>query len=653
MSLRWILSTAPWRGIVPAMLVIVLCSQGVCEAAADEYAQARSGDVFVDFSFKDIRIPTFVEAVGEITGQKFVISDGVNGEITVVSPKVRLNEVYPLAIKVLESAGCSVVVENDVNRIVTMPEQAGVLAPVIGADDPVPAVGVITKIFRLEHVSVQEFQRLLESMVSGGRTGAVGAIRETNHLVLTDTSENVRRVEKMIGEIDQPGLAFQTDVVHLKFASANELAVQLMESVADRGMSRGDKIKQRIATDNTPFLSGGRNPFVVAAPHSNSLILAGSTSQLEQMKKIIAKVDIDSPSGRGHLKAIRLKYLKADDAAENLNALLNQSGQGKATDSSPRRISIQASPANNALLVDAAPGDFSTVKELIEFLDTPPEQVYIEVVIAELTEGDSLDLGVNMAAIDMPDLGKNVLQGSSFLGDNTESLMSAIQQGVFPGGLSVGVAHGSRVDAEGNLVVSYPGLLNINAVKRDSRFRIMSTPSLTAQNNEEASVMIVNEIPVETSTIEGGSGSSRDVIQNLERIPVGIKLNLTPHIIEGGQVRMELKPSIEAVTDPGPEGRFAPTIAKRSVETVVTVADGEMIVIAGLTRNDRVSSVRKIPILGSLPLLGWLFRNTTEADETTNVLIFVTPVIVRDAAVAAEVTQRLSDRTGLKANEER
>jgi len=190
-------------------------------------------------------------------------------------------------------------------------------------------------------------------------------------------------------------------------------------------------------------------------------------------------------------------------------------------------------------------------------------------------------------------------------------------------------------------------------VRKNGEFEILSETSLEVQNNREASVNIVNEIPVLKSTIQGGSGASRDIIQNIERIDVGIKLQLTPHVIPGGDVRMVLNPSIEAVIDPGPEStEFAPTIAKREVSTTVTVPDGKMIVIAGLTRKDKKRIVKRAPILGSIPLLGWLFRHTQDTTETTNLLIFVTPTIVTSIEKAESVMEDLKKRTGLKAHEE-
>lgn len=311
-------------------------------------------------------------------------------------------------------------------------------------------------------------------------------------------------------------------------------------------------------------------------------------------------------------------------------------------------IGIEPIAANNALLVDAAPRDFEVVEKLIQELDLMPGQVMIEVLIAEVSLSSGSDIGVELAALDLPGkVGDITMQGASTLNDNTESLMTAVESGLFPRGLTVGVAHGTRVAADGTLQTAFPALLNINAIKKDGRVKILSNVPLLAQNNQEASVSVVNNIPILKSTIQGGSGTSRDVIQNIERIDVGIKLKLTPHINPDGDVRMLLNPSIEAVIDQGSSDTpFTPTIAKRDVSTTVTVPDGEIIVLSGLIREDSTKVIRKIPLLGDIPLLGFLFRRSVDQLERTNLLIFVRPRLVKRGQEAA-MTADLENRSGI------
>lgn len=638
-----------WVCRICACLALLLAG-----SASGQQAPAGAAGEEFSFSFDQVEVRTFVKMVGEITQKKMVVADDVTGKITVVSPKIPRKEVYPFFVLILESAGYSVIEESGVQKVVALPARGSPMAPVVGILDPVPADGLVTKIFKLEHVSAGELRRVLEPKVSGGKLGSVGALEESDHLIVTDTAENIRRIGKIVTEIDQPGAARTMEVIPLQFASARDLAEQLNLAIAE-GETRADQLRRRLTPVPGAERTGKQTATVVASPHANSLIVVGSSAQLADLKRMIAKMDVDTPAGRGRLNAIFLKYLSAEEAAKSISALLEKSSAKVPADEPHRRqqISIEASAGNNALLVDAAPADFEVVKKLVEQLDFVPLQVHISVMIAEHSVGDSFNFGVEMAALRMPDKpGDTTVQGSSRLSDGADSLMSAIQSGIFPNGITVGVAHGSRLDAEGKVVTDYPGVISIDAVKKNTKLKILSETSLAVQNNKEATVSIVNEIPVTKSTVTGTGSAGRDIIQNIDRVDVGIKLKLTPHIISGQEVRMELAPSIEAVVDPGPSGtQFAPTIAKRGASTTVTVPDGRTVIIAGLTREDRTEVVKKVPLLGSIPVLGWLFRHTSEGTEKTNLLIFVTPKIMSDDSAAQGVRERWETKTGLKSDE--
>jgi len=643
------------RGLVCLLLVLLA---GLLSAQEQTVRRANgvfpSNESYINFSFDQVAIPAFVKVVGEATGRKFVLGSGVEGEITVISPKVRKQDVYPLFLSILESAGCSVVQDGEVLRVVNVADRPTPVGPIVGVGEDTPETGVVTKVYRIQHVSASAMRKMLEPKVRGGRDGAVHAIDETNHLIVTDTAESIRKIDRLIEEIDLPGLARITAVVSLKYASAADVARELNQAMAE-SQTRGERLRGRLpAPSGTREDARRQSTVVVASPHANKLLLVGSQAQIEELKATIAHIDVDTPPGQGSLNPIFLSYLSAEDAAKNLKALLGTEGTSEEGKKQRRHIAIEADTVSRALLVDASPGDFEMVRKLIGQLDRAPLQVMIEVLIAEITVGDSLDVGVQMVGVDAPSkVGDTVPFGSSTASGEDANLLNLIEQQIFPGGLTVGVAHGTRLDAEGNVVVAYPGIININAIKEDSRFNVRADPTLVTLNNEEASFSIVNDIPILTSVIEGGSGASRDVIQNIERMDVGIKLSLTPHIITNGLVKMSLNPSIEAVIDPGPEDTpFTPTIAKREASTSVIVRDGEMIVIAGLTREDKNKTVRRIPILGSIPLVGWLFRRTIEIEEKTNLLIFVTPTIIADTAIATAITDQQMESKGIYLNEQ-
>lgn len=622
-------------------------------AAAPASASVRTAESedFLLFNFEQVDIRLFTQIVGTFTGRRFVVAEDVAGKITVVSPKVSRESAYPLFVGVLESSGFTVQREGEIDRIVRLPERKTGMGAIVADGDEKPRYGLVTRIMHLEHVNASEMRKMLEAHLQ--RKDSVSALDETNHLILTDTAEGVQRVEDLVKHLDKPGMARVMEVIPLEHADAVALARQIGAAYAQT-QSRAEQLLTRIPGAEGPAqaVSAMSAPTIVPAEHANRLIVTGTAKQVEQIRELVRQMDISAPTGRSALNVVLLSYLKAEDVAKNLTTLLEKSAVQTAAASNKRHLSIEAVPANNALLVDAAPEDFLEVKRLVESLDIMPQQVHISVLIAEIASGDAETLGVAITALNAPDsVGDNAFAGASRLHADSASgdgILSSISQGVFGEGLTFGIAHGSHLDAAGNIVADYPAIFNLDMIRRNSKVKILSDTSLGAQNNHPAEVAIVDNIGVLESTVSG-SGADRDFIQNIKRMDVGVKVNMTPYIIPGGLVKVELEPSIEAVTDTGGSDQYVPTISKRMVKTTMTVPDGQTIVIAGLTRNDESEIKKKVPLLGDIPLLGWLFRWNSKSATKTNILIFVTPTIMTDVADAVAVRQALEAKSGIVA----
>ncbi len=619
-------------------LIILPLVLSLLAAAPGDFARSNNG-AHVNFSFDEADLRLVIKLVGDMTGKKFVVDQDVQGAVTVVTPpEIPTDQIYPFLLTILQSRGLSVVEQDGVHHVVRLPERQLPGAPVFGPGDDISEVrGLITRVLRVEHISALELRRTLEPIVPGGQAGALTAFGPTNHLIVTDTIEGIRRIEQLIAELDQKGASSTVEVLPLEHASADELARQLTVALkgAETAGRRLSRHMQQIA-EGGAALAG--ESLVVAVPHSNSLLLIGAPVQIAELRELVDQLDVEAPTGYGRLNVIFLKYLNAEEAAKSLNGLLQQSA-----DREERAIlSVEPSIANNALLVDALPRDFELVRELVAQLDIPPQQVMVEILIAEVTMGKQLDLGVDWSTIDAPESGRTTIIGRSRPG--REDTMQDILDGTFPEGLTVGVARGTFTDAQGRVLPRVPFLVRAMAEDRD--VKILSNIPLWAQNNMEASVSVVDNIPVLKSTIEGGAGVTRDVIQNIERTDVGIQLKVTPYVNPDNEVRMKLNPIIEAIIDEGPADlQFAPTIARREVDTMVTIPDKATVVISGLMREDQVRAVSKVPLLGDIPLLGHLFRRTADRTERTNLLIFVTPHIVTDLESAALMRDALEDQT--------
>jgi len=625
--------------MVGRSLVIFFLFTAILTCAADERPLAVSSpQATVDFTFSQVDVRSFVKIIGEITGRRFLVDEAVKGQITVVAPRVPVAEAYQLFTRILETVGCAVVEDGSLYRVVVLPSRTIVSAPVIGESGAIEGNGVITRVIRLKYTNVSDLRKIIDTLTGREKGASAAIVESSNHIILTDTVGNIRRFEQIIAEIDKAGVGTMSEVVFLKNADAAEFVRQYNQAIGPRPMIREGVPAPR-----------GSELVMVSTPQSNSIIMIGPAAEIAAVKKLLEQVDVETSTGGGNLHAIFLKYISADEAAKSLNALLERSlGKEPPKAGERRKLSVAASTANNALLVDASPMDFQLLQTLVMELDQLQDQVLIEVVIAEVSADESLDVGVEMTALNSPTkVGDSVIQGSTRLSDNPGSINDVIQNGVFPRGIMLGVARGSRLDSSGNVVSGYPGLINLNALQAKGKVKILSSVPLVSQNNKEASVSVVNNIPILKSTIQGGSGTARDVIQNIERMDVGIKLKLTPHVNPSNEVCMVLNPSIEAIIDAGAAGSYTPTIAKREVSTTVTVPDGRTIVISGLIREDRSNIVRKIPLLGSIPLIGILFRHTVESKNRTNLIIFVTPHVMSTEANAKAATDLWSRKTGL------
>ena len=618
------------------LLLLVWLTLSLCGVSAQQTEPQ------VNFNFEQVELANLVSLVGAQTGKRFVLDTELTGRVSVItSEMIPQSEVFPLFIQVLEGSGYTVVDLDGVFHIRALTGDDPLQAPVVGAEEPLEGVGLITRVIKLEHVRAVDVRPLLEPMVRLAENGSLSAFAPTNHLVITDTASNIQRVEDLLAEIDQKGQSTQLTVIPLKHASARDLSDQI--SAALRGAESANaqvsrRVRQVVAGGGTV----AADFTLIAADQANALIAAAGPLQLKQIQDMVEQLDVPPDSiTSGRLKAVFLNYLNAEDAAKQLTTLLDKRTEVDARD----RIAVEADVANNAILVDASPLAFASVKELLESIDLPQQQVLVEVMIVEVSDTNALELGVEWSTIDQPQEGTTtVISGNRPATVN--STQGLIQEQVFPQGLTFGLATGTITLPDGSVVPELPFLLRALQGKRD--VNILSNVPLRTQNNAEASVSVVNNIPILTSVIEGGTGDNRDVIQNIERLDVGIQLTVKPRVNPNNEITMELNPVIEAIVQETSAGvELTPTIARREVKNTLTMSDRSTVVISGLMREDVVEEVNQVPVLGSIPFLGALFRSTNDRKEKTNLLIFVTPYLVTGDDQNDDTTDRWQERTGL------
>ncbi|MGA0369660.1 MAG: secretin N-terminal domain-containing protein, partial [Kiritimatiellia bacterium] len=486
--------------------------------------QSAEDTPYVNFNFEQVELGTLISLVGEQTGKRFVVDSSVTGRVSVITrEKIPQPEVFPLFVAVLEGSGYTVVDRDGTYHVRALRGEDPMEAPVLGVDRKLEGVGLVTRVIKLQHILATDLRPLLEPMVRQAEQGSLSAFAPTNHLIVTDTASNLKRIEELIAELDQPGQSTQLTVIPLKYASARELADQLTRSLIG-AESSGRQISRRV---QEVVAGAGNVPAdfsLVAAEQANSLIVSAGPLQLKRIQEMITQLDVPADSvASGRLRAVFLNYLDADAAAKQLSSLLSQRTEQDQRD----RIAVEADVANNAVLVDASAMAFASVKELLEQIDRPQQQVMVEVMIVEVAQNNSLDLGVEWSAIDQPRDGSTTVVGRSRPGE-VDAINQLLTENVFPQGLTFGLARGTVTLPDGTQVARLPFLLQALQGKRD--VNILSHVPLRTQNNAEASVSVVNNIPILESLIEGGTGSDRDVIQNIERMDVGIKLTVTPQV---------------------------------------------------------------------------------------------------------------------------
>jgi len=596
----------------------------------------------VQLNFDQVELKQLIRLVSDNTGKRFIIDDAIAGKrVTLVAPeKIPVDELFDFSLSILESMGYAAIEKEGGYELVALPARTANAGSFVPGAGELPNAGFITKVFKLKNVEAEPLRKVLEKMVRGGAEGAVQAFPANNTIIVTDTATNLKRVAAMIADLDTSETASTIEVVKLKHSSATELARTLSNALS-ASQSAGKAFVNQIRSNT----GGGTLPSsitVVPAEQSQSLILVGAPAKIAETKRIIEILDVETAAGRGRLNAIRLNYLRAPEIAKTLTSLLEKRGAKKEWADT---IAIEADTANNALLIDANALDYEYIRTLVTDLDRAPKQVLVEVMIAEIGIERGVDLGVEWDTIDTPRDGSTTVAGRSRPGAIDE-ISSLVTDAAFGQGLSLGLARGFVTGPDGRTVPRVPFLLRALAQDRD--VKILSNVPLLAQDNNEAKVSVVENIPVLRSTIEGGSGTARDVIQNIDRIDVGIQMTLTPRITPDNKVILDLNPSIEAIIDQGdPNQPFTPTIAKREVDTTVTIPDRATVVISGLLREDVIKEERRVPVLGSIPVLGNLFKSVGNRKQRTNLLIFVTPTIIGDDGTASEVERNWELKTGL------
>ena len=615
---------------------------------------AMAAEEQVSLNFVDADIEEVIKAVSQITQRNFLVDPRVKGKINIVSAKpIPAPLAYDTLLSALRLQGYAAVESNGVTKV--MPEADGKLyIPNIGSKGS--GDKLVTRVFMLHHESAAQMVPILRPLIAPNNI--VVAYPNNNALVVTDYASNLKRIEEIVATLDQPQSG-ATIVIPVRYASVMDVAQTINKLMLD-----GSVVANGAVDASQRFM-------LMADARTNSLLLrTESPERIARVKELVEKLDVQT-SSPGNIHVVYLKNAEAAKLALTLRAVLSgdtsaapsaaplstsasQSGSAAtavravAAESSGGGM-IQADSATNALIITASDAVYNNLRAVVEMLDVRRAQVFVEALIAEVTADKAAEFGVQWQSLNgVNGAGTSVIGGTNFgaagvaggaAGAGGGNIITAAGNiGTAGQGLNIGIMKG---------MTTIPGIgtvLNLGVLARvlenDANANILSTPTLLTLDNEEAKIIVGQNVPFITgSYAQTGTTATATPFQTIERKDVGLTLRIKPQVSQGGTVKLQVYQEVSSVQNQTINNAAGVVTNKRSLESTVLVDEGQIIVLGGLIQDSVTNGEDKVPILGDIPLLGNLFRHETRRRTKTNLMVFIRPYVLRDGHAHQGLTQ--------------
>jgi general secretion pathway protein D len=630
----------PAKLLVFWLVIFLLCLPGSGIAtAADE--------MMITLDFQNVELVDMISTISELTGKNFLYDETVRGKVSILSPEpVSLDEAYRLFLTVLRVRGFTVVPAGEVNKIVALAAAKEETLPLTnqrGLGDQ-----HVTRILSLKHLDATvAVETLLRPLMP--RTSYVVAHQATNTIVISDTAENIERLNRLLTILDKTWDSERIELVPLKFAVAADVAaltMQILEgddsiaAAAGRAARQAQTGKKRVAGQIIPY------------ERTNTLALQGEQLFIDQAKELIAKLDVEVEAGFTGVLVYYLEHAEAEPLAETINQIIAGAaraptapraaeGQQQAADLF-KDVKVTADKPTNSLIINASQDEFRNVMSLIGQLDIKRKQVFVEALIMDLSMNAVLELGTALqGAVDLGDdsiisVGSGMPLGGPSIVDPATSVLTQAVEGILLGGLFNPISY-----SVGGVDFTIPAISAlINLSQTDDDVNVLSAPRLLTSDNEEAEIIVGENVPIITSRSSTTGGEN--IISAVERQDAALILRFTPQITAGGLVRMKIHQEISGVKEVGgvgTEDNVGPTLTKTLLRNSIVARDGETVVLGGLFRNQITKNITKVPLLGDIPVLGWLFKSTSDREEKRSLLIFITPRVINDSEDLGSLTR--------------
>ncbi|GAB4334029.1 MAG: GspD family T2SS secretin variant XcpQ [Candidatus Abyssubacteria bacterium] len=616
----------------------------------------------ISINFDNAPILEVIDVMSRVTSRNFILDPAVKGNVTVIAPRrVPKDEAYGVFESILELNGFSLVDMGKVIKVVpsrtatqkSIPVKAGRESAAVREQDH-----VVTQLIPIKYTDAQMIVTVLTPLIS--RDANITAYVNTNTVILTEVASNVKRLLKIVEEIDIPGFEETITIIPLTNAQADVLAQEILQALepSTAGAAQGlpiTRTRRRTAAQAAPIGAPASQIKLIPDLRTNSLIVVANEYDTEQVKFLVRELDKETPVEANNIHVYRLQNALADDVAAVLTSLATtaapaagaQGAAGAAPTAGVRtfykEVSVVADKTTNSLIVVATPQDYAVISRVIEQLDIMRPQVLVETLIADVSLDFTRNLGIRWqiagggedpAFITVREESESgSISGgiaSSLAGADTVEDVVNIVPTITPAGISIGYLN---IDAD-----VLRAFVELNAAEDDSDFNVLSAPHILTLDNETAIINVSESVPFITSQLTDTGATDLAQSQTFEFRDVGIILEITPHISPERMVRLEIKQEVNQVSDRTTAGVDVLTEVKREAETTLMVKDGHTLVLGGLMQDTDSVSVSKVPFLGDIPILGWAFKNRSDTRRKTNLLIFITPRIVTNIAEANEVT---------------
>ena len=567
----------------------------------------------VQINFRDADIRSVIESVAEITGKSFVLDPRVKGKVTIISPgPIDASLLYEAILSSIQVQGFQAVEDGAVTRIIPFTQAFNFAG---GDGDNT----LETEIIKINHVQAATLVPVIKPLLSNG--ARLLAFAQSNFLIVSDIRSNVKAVKRIIAKMDDPDQT-AVEVINLKYIAAGE-AVHI-----------AGQLKQ-LQKQELSLVEDGLN---------NRVIVSGPSMARSAFRNMLKLLDLPSTK-KGNVEVIYLDYSRASEIKPIIDGMLGSdiflrlAGESVGDGKSETNYKVEIDELNNALVIAAPSAVIREIKSVVAKLDRARPQVLIEAVIAELSEEQARDVSAQLVIT-----GKN--RGGYIT--NFDGVLAGLLGTAFGGGESVGAAQiaGSLPQSVIGVVGDFDSKTNrgmgllVQAIKKDGRNKLLSTPSVITLDNEEASLTVGEQVPFPTGSYANSNNSnSVNPFTTVNREDVGVMLKVKPQISKGNAVRLEIEQESSAVKTGTADSQLGATTTKSTIQTNVMIQDGELLVLGGLIEGTTGESESKVPFLGDIPILGNLFKSSNNSDREKVLMMFIRPTIIRTPEDANKLSQ--------------